>query len=93
VEARWITVSAYFNDAQRQATRDCLESPGGGFPWSAYLNEPRRGAGLRASIAVPLQAGLVFDLGGGGTFDVSVLAYANGVFECKPPAVTPSWVG
>jgi molecular chaperone DnaK len=75
-----ITVPAYFNDAQRQATRDAGQIAG--LEVKRILNEP-----TAASLAYGLdrkesQTILVFDLGG-GTFDVSILEVGGGVFEVK----------
>jgi molecular chaperone DnaK len=75
-----ITVPAYFNDSQRQATRDAGRIAG--LDVKRILNEP-----TAASLAYGLdrrqnQTILVFDLGG-GTFDVSLLEVGNGVFEVK----------
>ncbi|MFE4107842.1 molecular chaperone DnaK [Almyronema epifaneia] len=75
-----ITVPAYFNDAQRQATRDAGRIAG--LEVKRILNEP-----TAASLAYGLdrqyrQTILVFDLGG-GTFDVSLLEVGDGVFEVK----------
>ena len=75
-----ITVPAYFNDAQRQATRDAGRIAG--LEVLRILNEP-----TAASLAYGLdrsdnQTILVFDLGG-GTFDVSILDVGDGVFEVK----------
>ena len=79
VRAGW-QVPAYFNDAQRQATKDAGTIAG--LNVLRIINEP-----TAAAIAYGLdqkQAGeqyiLVFDLGG-GTFDVSLLTIDNGVFE------------
>lgn len=79
-----ITVPAYFNDSQRQATKDAGAM---GLNVMRIINEPtaaaiaygldRRGAGERNV--------LIFDLGG-GTFDVSVLTIDAGVFEVKATA-------
>ena len=75
-----ITVPAYFNDSQRQATRDAGKIAG--LEVLRIINEP-----TAASLAYGLdqktsQKILVFDLGG-GTFDVSVLEVGDGVFEVK----------
>ena len=80
-----VTVPAYFNDAQRQATKDAGTIAG--LNVLRIINEP-----TAAAIAYGLdkQSGgeknvLIFDLGG-GTFDVSLLAMENGVFEVKATA-------
>src|SRR5690349_5490931 len=75
-----ITVPAYFNDAQRQGTKDAGRIAG--LNVLRIINEP-----TAASLAYGLdketdQTILVFDLGG-GTFDVSVLELGDGVFEVK----------
>src|SRR6476659_5495233 len=75
-----ITVPAYFNDAQRNATKDAGKIAG--LEVLRIINEP-----TAASLAYGLdkegdQTILVFDLGG-GTFDVSVLELGEGVFEVK----------
>ena len=76
-----ITVPAYFNDAQRQATKDAGKIAG--LDVKRIINEP-----TAAALAYGLdkentdQSILVFDLGG-GTFDVSVLEIGDGVFEVK----------
>ena len=75
-----ITVPAYFNDAQRQATKDAGKIAG--LEVLRILNEP-----TAASLAYGLESKktetiLVWDLGG-GTFDVSVLEVGDGVFEVK----------
>ena len=76
-----ITVPAYFNDAQRTATREAGEIAG--LEVLRIINEPTAAAlayGLDKEGAE--QTILVFDLGG-GTFDVSVLEIGDGVFEVK----------
>ncbi len=75
-----ITVPAYFNDSQRQATKDAGKIAG--IEVLRIINEP-----TAASLAYGLEKKadetiLVFDLGG-GTFDVSVLEVGDGVFEVK----------
>src|SRR5512135_614862 len=83
VDAAVITVPAYFNDDQRQATKDAGKIAG--LDVKRIINEP-----TAASLAYGLdkesdQTILVFDLGG-GTFDVSVLELGDGVFEVKSTA-------
>src|SRR4051794_22341787 len=83
VDGAVITVPAYFNDAQRQATKDAGQIAG--LEVKRIINEP-----TAASLAYGLdkeadQSILVFDLGG-GTFDVSVLEIGDGVFEDKSTA-------
>lgn len=78
-----ITVPAYFNDAQRQATRNAGRIAG--LEVKRILNEPTAAAlayGLEQQYS---QTVLVFDLGG-GTFDVSVLDVGDGVFEVRSTA-------
>ncbi|SMN21348.1 similar to Saccharomyces cerevisiae YDL229W SSB1 Cytoplasmic ATPase that is a ribosome-associated molecular chaperone, functions with J-protein partner Zuo1p [Maudiozyma saulgeensis] len=83
VEKAVITVPAYFNDAQRQATKDAGSISG--LNVLRIINEP-----TAAAIAYGLGAGksdkerhvLIFDLGG-GTFDVSLLHIAGGVYTVK----------
>jgi len=76
-----VTVPAYFNDAQRQATKEAGEIAG--LKVSRIINEP-----TAASLAYGLDKMdrdmkvAVFDLGG-GTFDISVLELGDGVFEVK----------
>src|SRR6478736_1132231 len=83
VDSAVITVPAYFNDDQRQATKDAGRIAG--LDVKRIINEP-----TAASLAYGLdkesdQKILVFDLGG-GTFDVSVLEIGDGVFEVKSTA-------
>ncbi|ASA95415.1 molecular chaperone DnaK [Anoxybacillus flavithermus] len=79
-----ITVPAYFNDAQRQATKDAGRIAG--LEVERIINEP-----TAAALAYGLdkmdedQTILVYDLGG-GTFDVSILELGDGVFEVKATA-------
>ena len=75
-----ITVPAYFNDAQRQATRDAGKLAG--LDVLRIINEPTAaslayGLGLNKAIDKTIA---VYDLGG-GTFDVSILKISNGIFE------------
>ena len=75
-----ITVPAYFNDAQRQATKDAGKIAG--LEVLRIINEPTAAAlayGLDKSEAKTIA---VYDLGG-GTFDVSILEIGDGVFEVK----------
>jgi molecular chaperone DnaK len=80
VEAAVITVPAYFNDAQRQATRDAGRLAG--ITVERILNEPTAAALAYGFDRSTVKRVLVFDLGG-GTFDVSVLRVAQGVFDVK----------
>lgn len=80
VEKAVITVPAYFNDAQRQATKDAGKIAG--LEVLRIINEP-----TAASLAYGLEKDdsqqiMVYDLGG-GTFDVSILELGDGVFEVK----------
>ena len=84
VDSAVITVPAYFNDDQRQATKDAGKIAG--LDVKRIINEPTAAAlayGLDKEAAD--QTILVFDLGG-GTFDVSVLEIGDGVFEVKSTA-------
>jgi len=81
-----VTVPAYFNDSQRQATKDAGVIAG--LNVLRIINEP-----TAAAIAYGLEKGkgcqeknvLIFDLGG-GTFDVSILSIEDGIFEVKATA-------
>ena len=80
-----VTVPAYFNDSQRQATKDAMTIAG--LNCLRIINEP-----TAAAIAYGLDKNktddtnvLIFDLGG-GTFDVSVLNIEDGIFEVKATA-------
>ena len=78
VDKAVITVPAYFNDAQRQATKEAGEIAG--LAVERIINEPTAAAlayGLEKNKSARI---VVFDLGG-GTFDVSILDVADGVFE------------
>ncbi|MEE4275469.1 MAG: molecular chaperone DnaK, partial [Thermoleophilia bacterium] len=75
-----ITVPAYFNDAQRQATKDAGRIAG--FEVKRIINEPTAAALAYGLDKEHDQTILVFDLGG-GTFDVSILDIGEGVFEVK----------
>jgi molecular chaperone DnaK len=78
-----ITVPAYFNDAQRQATKDAGKIAG--LDVMRIINEPTASA-LAYGIDKEQDATvLVYDLGG-GTFDVSILTLGDGVFEVKSTA-------
>jgi molecular chaperone DnaK len=83
VDSAVITVPAYFNDSQRQATKDAGKIAG--LDVKRIINEP-----TAAALAYGLDKGtdetiLVFDLGG-GTFDVSVLDVGEGVVEVRSTA-------
>ncbi|HIK45700.1 MAG TPA: molecular chaperone DnaK [Leptolyngbyaceae cyanobacterium M65_K2018_010] len=78
-----ITVPAYFNDAQRQATRNAGRIAG--LEVKRILNEPTAAALAYGLDQTYNQTILVFDLGG-GTFDVSILDVGDGVFEVRSTA-------
>ncbi|WLR49896.1 molecular chaperone DnaK [Bacillus tianshenii] len=84
VEKAVITVPAYFNDAERQATKDAGKIAG--LEVERIINEP-----TAAALAYGLdkedqdQTILVYDLGG-GTFDVSILELGDGIFEVRATA-------
>ena len=75
-----ITVPAYFNDSQRQATKDAGKIAG--LEVLRIINEPTAAALAYGLDKKENETILVFDLGG-GTFDVSILEVGDGVFEVK----------
>lgn len=75
-----VTVPAYFNDAQRQATKDAGRIAG--LDVKRIINEPTAAALAYGLDKKHEQTVAVFDLGG-GTFDISVLEIGDGVFEVK----------
>ena len=80
VEKAVITVPAYFNDAQRQATKDAGKIAG--LEVLRIINEPTAAALAYGLDKTEGKTIVVYDLGG-GTFDVSVLEIGDGVFEVK----------
>ncbi|HWP92120.1 MAG TPA: molecular chaperone DnaK [Thermodesulfobacteriota bacterium] len=80
VDEAVITVPAHFNDRQRQATKDAGRIAG--FNVRRIINEPTAAALAYGLDKKGNQRVAVFDLGG-GTFDITVLEIANGVFEVK----------
>ena len=80
VEKAVITVPAYFNDSQRQATKDAGKIAG--LDVLRIINEPTAAALAYGMDKKHAQKIVVYDLGG-GTFDVSVLEIGDGVFEVK----------
>jgi len=77
-----VTVPAYFNDSQRQATKDAGTISG--LNVLRIINEPTAAAiayGLDKKVGAERNV-LIFDLGG-GTFDVSILTIEDGIFEVK----------
>ena len=83
VTAAVITVPAYFNDSQRQATKDAGKIAG--LEVKRIINEPTAAALAYGLDKKSEETILVFDLGG-GTFDVSVLEVGDGVIEVKSTA-------
>ena len=80
VEKAVITVPAYFNDAERQATKNAGKIAG--LEVERIINEPTAAALAYGLEKEEGQTILVYDLGG-GTFDVSILELGDGVFEVK----------
>ena len=80
VEQAVITVPAYFNDAQRQATKDAGKIAG--LEVLRIINEPTAAALAYGLDKKEGQTIAVYDLGG-GTFDISILEIGDGVFEVK----------
>ena len=78
-----ITVPAYFNDSQRQSTKDAGRIAG--LEVLRIINEPTAAAlayGLNKNVAGKGEKIVIYDLGG-GTFDVSILELSDGIFEVK----------
>ena len=80
VEKAVITVPAYFNDAQRQATKDAGEIAG--LEVVRIINEPTAAALVYGLDKEDEQVAMVYDLGG-GTFDVSIVEINSGVVEVR----------
>merc|ERR1719456_74673 len=80
VQQAVVTVPAYFNDSQRQATKDAGKIAG--LDVLRIINEPTAAALAFGMEAADGQTIAVYDLGG-GTFDVSILEISGGVFEVK----------
>ena len=78
IDAAVVTVPAYFDDAQRQATKDAAKLAG--LPVLRLLNEPTAAAVAYGLDNASRGTYAVFDLGG-GTFDISILALSQGVFK------------
>lgn len=75
-----VTVPAYFNDSQRQATKDAGQIAG--LIVERIINEPTAAALAYGMDKIEDKTVAVYDLGG-GTFDISILEIAQGVFEVK----------
>merc|ERR550514_201427 len=80
VQQAVVTVPAYFNDSQRQATKDAGKIAG--LDVLRIINEPTAAALAFGMESADGQTIAVYDLGG-GTFDVSILEISGGVFEVK----------
>lgn len=89
LEQAVITVPAYFNDRQRQATREAGRLAG--LDVLRIINEPTAAALAYGLNREDAQTVLVWDLGG-GTFDVSILELGEGIFEVRAVA-GDSWLG
>ena len=86
VDSAVITVPAYFNDSQRQSTKDAGSIAG--LNVLRIINEPTAGAiayGLDKATESSERNILIYDLGG-GTFDVTLLTIDEGIFEVKATA-------
>ena len=83
-----ITVPAYFNDSQRQATKDAGKIAG--LDVKRIINEPTAAALAYGLDNEHEQKIMVYDLGG-GTFDVSILEIGDGVIEVLATSVTTGW--
>ena len=83
-----ITVPAYFNDAQRQATKDAGRIAG--LEVLRIINEPTAAALAYGLDKKEARTIAVYDLGG-GTFDITILEIDDGLFEVKSTKATPSW--
>ena len=84
-----ITVPAYFNDSQRQATKDAGKIAG--LEVLRIVNEPTAAALAYGMEKSEDQTILVYDLGG-GTFDVSILNWVTASSKLKRLVVTTNWV-
>jgi molecular chaperone DnaK len=84
-----ITVPAYFDDTQRQATKDAGQIAG--LKVERIINEPTAAALAYGFGKSEVERIAVYDLGG-GTFDISILEMNQGVFEVYQPPATRSWV-
>ena len=83
IDSAVITCPAYFNDAQRQATKDAGRIAG--FNVKRIINEPTAAAlayGLKADKSNEGRVVAVYDLGG-GTFDISILEISKGIFQVR----------
>jgi molecular chaperone DnaK len=83
-----VTVPAYFNDSQRQATKDAGASRAR--RQAHHQRADRRRRSPTVSTRRRTRRSPVFDLGG-GTFDISILEIGDGVFECARRTATPTW--